>query len=34
MGLGHASVHDLRSDDILVPAGFTRILGAPSAGER
>jgi L-lactate dehydrogenase (cytochrome) len=34
MGLGHASVHDLGPDDILVPAGFARVLGAPSVGER
>lgn len=27
MGLGHASVHDLTADDVLVPAGFTRDLG-------
>jgi pre-mycofactocin synthase len=31
MGLGHASVRDLRPDDILVPAGFARALGAPSS---
>lgn len=30
MGLGRASVHDLSADDILVPAGFARALGAPS----
>jgi L-lactate dehydrogenase (cytochrome)/glycolate oxidase len=29
MGLGKASVHDLTPDDILVPPGFTRTLGAP-----
>lgn len=28
MGLGRASVHDLTLGDILVPAGFTRALGA------
>jgi heme/flavin dehydrogenase (mycofactocin system) len=28
MGLGHASVDDLTTDDVLVPAGFTRTLGA------
>jgi L-lactate dehydrogenase (cytochrome) len=27
MGLGHSSVHDLRPEDILVPAGFGRALG-------
>jgi L-lactate dehydrogenase (cytochrome) len=31
MGLGHASVHDLSPDDILVPAGFTRAIGVPAA---
>jgi hypothetical protein len=34
MGLGHASVHDLGPDDILVPSGFARVLGEPSVGER
>ncbi|RFD26232.1 mycofactocin system-associated heme/flavin dehydrogenase [Mycobacterium uberis] len=29
MGLGHASVGDLRPDDILVPAGFDRAMGMP-----
>jgi pre-mycofactocin synthase len=28
MGLGRASIHDLTSDDILVPSGFARALGA------
>src|SRR5271165_197597 len=28
MGLGNASIHDLTPEDILVPAGFTRALGA------
>jgi L-lactate dehydrogenase (cytochrome) len=32
MGLGHASVHDLSPDDILVPDGFSRALGVPPAG--
>ncbi|WP_046302001.1 pre-mycofactocin synthase MftD [Mycobacterium sp. UM_Kg27] len=32
MGLGRASVHDLSTDDILIPAGFTRALGVPAAG--
>ncbi|KZS61703.1 pre-mycofactocin synthase MftD [Mycobacterium ostraviense] len=27
MGLAHSSVHDLRPDDIIVPAGFARALG-------
>jgi len=30
MGLGHASVHDLTRDDVLIPAGFTRQDGAPA----
>jgi heme/flavin dehydrogenase (mycofactocin system) len=30
MGLGRASVHDLNRDDVLVPDGFTRTLGATS----
>lgn len=33
MGLGHASVHDLSPDDILVPDGFTRALGVPADGQ-
>src|ERR1700742_1553784 len=34
MGLARASVHDLNRDDVLVPDGFTRTLGAspPTAG--
>src|SRR3954449_11355689 len=28
LGLGKASVHDLTRDDVIVPAGFTRRLGA------
>jgi heme/flavin dehydrogenase (mycofactocin system) len=28
MGLGKASIHDLAPDDILIPPGFTRTLGA------
>jgi L-lactate dehydrogenase (cytochrome) len=34
MGLARASVHDLNRDDVLVPDGFTRTLGAspPGAG--
>ena len=28
LGLGHASIHDLSPDDLLVPAGFERRLGA------
>jgi heme/flavin dehydrogenase (mycofactocin system) len=29
LGLGHSSVHDLTPDDVLVPDGFVRALGAP-----
>ncbi|MFI1212957.1 pre-mycofactocin synthase MftD [Streptomyces sp. NPDC020802] len=28
LGLGHASVHELSPDDLVIPAGFTRTLGA------
>ena len=28
LGLGRASVHDLTSDDVVIPPGFTRALGA------
>jgi pre-mycofactocin synthase len=27
MGLGKAAIHDLTRDDILIPSGFTRVLG-------
>jgi heme/flavin dehydrogenase (mycofactocin system) len=30
LGLGRASVRDLQRDDVLIPAGFTRTLGAPA----
>jgi heme/flavin dehydrogenase (mycofactocin system) len=30
LGLGHASIHDLSPDDVLVPDGFTRALGLPT----
>jgi pre-mycofactocin synthase len=30
MGLGHASIHDLGPDDLLIPGGFTRALGVPT----
>jgi L-lactate dehydrogenase (cytochrome)/glycolate oxidase len=30
LGLGHASIDDLTADDLIVPPGFTRRLGAPS----
>jgi heme/flavin dehydrogenase (mycofactocin system) len=28
LGLGHASIHDLTVDDVIIPPGFTRALGA------
>ena len=28
MGLGKSSIHELNPDDVLVPDGFTRTLGA------
>ncbi len=31
LGLGHASIHDLTPDDIVIPPGFTRTLGAGHA---
>ena len=31
MGLGKASIHDLGAEDVLVPTGFTRALGMPTA---
>jgi len=33
MGLGRASVHDLVTDDVLVPSGFARALGVPGTPE-
>ena len=30
LGLGHASIHDLSPDDLVIPPGFIRTLGAPS----
>jgi pre-mycofactocin synthase len=34
LGLGHSSVHDLTSDDLVIPPGFTRTLGAgPAAAD-
>jgi L-lactate dehydrogenase (cytochrome) len=29
MGLGHSSVHELGVDDLVIPPGFARVLGAP-----
>ena len=33
LGLGHSSVHDLTSDDLVIPPGFTRTLGAGPAAD-
>jgi heme/flavin dehydrogenase (mycofactocin system) len=30
LGLGHSSIHELTPDDLIIPEGFTRRLGAPS----
>jgi len=30
LGVGRGSIHDLQRDDVLVAAGFQRVLGAPS----
>ena len=30
LGLGHASIHDLTPEDVIIPPGFTRRLGEPS----
>jgi L-lactate dehydrogenase (cytochrome)/glycolate oxidase len=27
LGLGHSSIHDLSRDDLVIPPGFTRVLG-------
>ncbi len=34
LGMGHASVHDLRPEDLDVPDGFARTLGVPAAAAR
>jgi heme/flavin dehydrogenase (mycofactocin system) len=34
LGLGHSSVHDLTPDDLVIPPGFTRTLGAEHCPER
>ncbi len=31
LGLGHSAIHDLTPDDIVIPPGFTRTLGAGRA---
>ncbi len=33
LGLGHSSVHDLTPDDLVIPPGFTRTLGAGPAAD-
>jgi len=30
LGLGHASIHDLSVEDLVIPDGFTRRRGVPS----
>jgi heme/flavin dehydrogenase (mycofactocin system) len=30
LGLGHASIHDLNPDDLVIPPGFMRTLGLPA----
>ncbi len=32
LGLGHSSIHDLTPDDLVIPPGFTRTLGATDQG--
>ncbi len=32
LGLGHASVHELSDDDLVIPPGFTRTLGGAASG--
>jgi isopentenyl diphosphate isomerase/L-lactate dehydrogenase-like FMN-dependent dehydrogenase len=34
LGLGHSSVHDLVPDDLVIPPGSTRALGAADQGTR
>ncbi|MHB9848794.1 pre-mycofactocin synthase MftD [Streptomyces krungchingensis] len=31
LGLGRSSVHELTPDDVVLPQGFTRVLGGPSS---
>jgi pre-mycofactocin synthase len=33
-GLGHASIHELNPDDLVIPPGFGRILGAAARPEK
>src|SRR6201996_5827585 len=34
LGLGHSSVHDLSADDVIIPPGFTRTVGAARTAAR
>jgi isopentenyl diphosphate isomerase/L-lactate dehydrogenase-like FMN-dependent dehydrogenase len=34
LGLGHSTIHDLTPDDLFIPPGFTRTLGASDQGTR
>jgi L-lactate dehydrogenase (cytochrome)/glycolate oxidase len=34
LGLGRSSIHDLTPDDLVIPPGFTRTLGAAQAEAR
>ena len=34
LGLGHSTIHDLTPDDLVIPPGFTRTLGAAQAAGR
>jgi hypothetical protein len=34
LGLGRSSIHDLTPDDLVIPPGFTRTLGAGQAAAR
>jgi L-lactate dehydrogenase (cytochrome)/glycolate oxidase len=34
LGLGRSSIHDLTPDDVVIPPGFERRLGAPAAPSR
>jgi L-lactate dehydrogenase (cytochrome)/glycolate oxidase len=34
LGLGHSTIHDLTPDDLVIPPGFTRTLGATDQGTR
>ena len=34
LGLGHSTIHDLTPEDLVIPPGFTRTLGAAQAPRR